>query len=90
METSRRNSSLSSITTVNKTAEIKKQILVGACTFAKFIYGGNLRRKEFTIVLLFSLEENQSIILNSYSSCRRLLDHLKPLIGVQQEGITFT
>ncbi len=24
--------------------------------------------------------------MNSYASCRRLLDHMKPVIGVQQDG----
>lgn len=41
METSRRNSTLSSIASLNKTAEIKKQTLAGTCTFIKLTYGGN-------------------------------------------------
>ncbi|CAF1014680.1 unnamed protein product [Adineta steineri] len=31
--------------------------------------------------------ENQQIVLNSYSSCRRLLDHMKILIGSPKEEI---
>jgi hypothetical protein len=40
METSRRNLSMSSVAPV-KTAEIKKQVISGACTFFRLIYGGN-------------------------------------------------
>lgn len=40
METSRRNSNISSIAPV-KTTEIKKQIISGTCTFIRLVYGGN-------------------------------------------------
>jgi hypothetical protein len=35
---------------------------------------------------LFLYIENQQIILNSYASCRRLLDHSKQIIGIHQDG----
>lgn len=34
----------------------------------------------------YSFLENQQVLINSYSSCRRLLDYLKPIIGIQQDG----
>ncbi|CAF2541380.1 unnamed protein product [Rotaria sp. Silwood2] len=32
-------------------------------------------------------QKNQQLLLNSYASCHRLLDHIKPMIGVQQDEI---
>ncbi|CAF1069409.1 unnamed protein product [Rotaria sordida] len=31
--------------------------------------------------------ENQQLLLNSYASCHRLLDHIKPIIGIQHDEI---
>lgn len=36
-------------------------------------------------MFFFLTLDNQQILLNSYASCRRLLDHLKPVIGIQQD-----
>jgi len=88
MEISRCNSTLSSVPTI-KTAEIKKQIVLGTCTFIRLIYGGNyllLNHILFCILFILLTIDNQQILLNSYASCRRLLDHMKPVIGVQQDG----
>ncbi|CAF0906799.1 unnamed protein product [Adineta steineri] len=30
-------------------------------------------------------QENQQLILNSYSSCRRLIEHMKQIVGIQQD-----
>ncbi|CAF1069390.1 unnamed protein product [Rotaria sordida] len=32
-------------------------------------------------------KENQQLLLNSYASCHRLLDHIKPIIGIQHDEI---
>jgi hypothetical protein len=32
------------------------------------------------------LIENQQLLLNSYASCRRLIDHMKQVVGIHQEG----
>ncbi|CAF0971073.1 unnamed protein product [Rotaria sp. Silwood1] len=32
-------------------------------------------------------KENQQLLLNSYASCHRLLDHIKPMVGVQQDEV---
>ncbi|CAF0829963.1 unnamed protein product [Adineta ricciae] len=65
METSRRNSSVSSISAL-RTMEIRKQIIITPCTFIRIIYGDN----------------NQQLLVNSYATCRRLLDHMKSNIGI--------
>ncbi|CAF0857821.1 unnamed protein product [Rotaria sordida] len=31
------------------------------------------------------LQENQQLLLNSYASCRRLLDHMKQVVGIPQD-----
>jgi hypothetical protein len=30
--------------------------------------------------------ENQQLLLNSNASCRRLLDHMKQVVGIPQDG----
>ncbi|UJR10143.1 hypothetical protein I4U23_014360 [Adineta vaga] len=66
METAKRTS-LSSNATL-KVPEIKKTVVIGNCTFIRFIHG-----------------ENQQVLVNSYASCRRLLDHMKSVIGSQPD-----
>jgi hypothetical protein len=52
------------------------------------------KNKRFFFILVlqsnlfdFILEiENQQLLLNSYASCRRLLDHMKQVVGIHQDG----
>ncbi|CAF2974108.1 unnamed protein product [Rotaria socialis] len=32
-------------------------------------------------------KENQQLLLNSYASCHRLLDHIKPLVGIPNDDV---
>ncbi|UJR35892.1 hypothetical protein I4U23_028635 [Adineta vaga] len=69
METSRRNSSVSSISAI-RTTDVRKHVILAPCTFIRIIYN-----------------ENQQLLLNSYSSCRRLLDHMKSIAGIHPDEI---
>lgn len=45
------------------------------------------RFKKTSIVFLsFCHSDNQQLLLNSYASCRRLLDHTKHIVGLHQDG----
>ncbi|CAF1623990.1 unnamed protein product [Rotaria magnacalcarata] len=67
MESSRRNSTVSSVGGL-RTADARKQIISGPCTFIRIVHS-----------------ENQQLLLNSYASCRRLLDHMKVVVGMSQD-----
>ena len=41
---------------------------------------------KFERLVCSSTVENQQMLINSYASCRRLLDHMKQIVGIQHEG----
>jgi hypothetical protein len=46
-----------------------------------FLFGKN----KFDL-FFFLYIENQQLLLNSNASCRRLLDHMKQVVGIPQDG----
>lgn len=86
MALSRRNSAISSATAAKGT-EMRRQISSGPCTFIRLVYGGGFSRRWGKTFRSSSFRsDNQQLLLNSYASCRRLLDHTKHVVGLQQDG----
>ena len=62
------------------------QLLMFVLLFDSFMEVG---QSIFISNISFLHLENQQILLNSYASCRRLLDHMKQVAGIHPDGKSF-
>lgn len=92
--TGRRNSTANSLAGF-RLQESRKTTIADVCTFVRFVYGGERREKttasdrwneERRSISKIDSLDNQQILLNSYASCRRLLDHMKQIAGIHPDG----